>query len=89
MSESFAVLLVAAHFTAYPAFGDRDIAVPRVANRTAQVQATTDRGPIVEIVLRCGRGSAIVSYSKIERLFCGPRSKCSRSLPDVVTEACR
>ena len=62
---------------------------PRAAVGTAVVEAVVDRGPIQELIVRCPAGKAILSYSKVERLFCGRGAGCGRDLPTVVQRVCR
>ena len=88
MFSIVSVTLLAANFTAYPSFGDRGIATPRKAERNARIEATTDRGPIVELIVRCPTGTAIISYSKVERLYCGPTHVCNRQINRAVSDAC-
>ena len=82
------ILLVAAaatsNFITYPGF-----------NHPANIiEMTTDKGLILEIVLRCGRGangeisSGIMSYSKIERLYCSSRNNCYINAKKAVEETC-
>ena len=77
-----------ASYTAYPAFGDRSGVQPPAAVAQPRIEATTDRGPIVEMIVRCPKGTAIISYSKIERLYCSPKQSCNRSLGTIVARAC-
>jgi hypothetical protein len=88
MFSVFIAALLTANFTAYPGFGDRGIATPRKAEQSGRVEATIDRGPIVELIVRCQSGTAIISYSKVERLFCSPKHSCNRQIGRVMTEAC-
>ena len=88
MFSVFIVPLLTANFTAYPAFGDRGTATPRKVERNPQIEATTDRGPIVELIVRCQNGTAIISYSKIERLYCSPKAVCTKQLGRTVDQAC-
>jgi hypothetical protein len=88
MFSVIAVTFLAANFTAYPSFGDKGIATPRKAERNARVEATIDRGPIVELIVRCPSGTAIISYSKVEKLYCGPKHTCNRQITRVVNDAC-
>ncbi len=88
MYSVLALAFLTANFTAYPGFGDRGIATPRKAERDARVEATTDKGPIVELIIRCPQGTAIISYSKLERLYCGPKSTCNRQIGYVADHAC-
>ena len=66
---------------------------PGFVNRDAVVEMTTDKGLIVEIVLRCRRTSSgvvagIVTYSKVEGLFCSSRMRCTRSAAKAARETC-
>lgn len=88
MSGVVALTLVAANFSAYPGYGDKGIATPRGVERNARIEATVDRGPIAELIVRCPKGTAIISYSKVERLFCTPRHVCDRDLGRIVTKSC-
>jgi len=54
----------------------------------ARVEAITDRGPIVEMIIRCRQGSAIISYSKVERLYCDPRLRCDADKNLVIRRTC-
>lgn len=54
----------------------------------ARVEATTDRGPIIELIVRCPKGTAIISYSKMERLFCDPRLVCNADKEAVIRRTC-
>lgn len=75
-----AVLAVtAATFTIYPG----------VKAQNPAIEAMIDRGPIVELIVRCPSGTAIISYSKMERRYCGPDLVCDRSMATVVRRACR
>lgn len=49
---------------------------PGALSRTSPVEAAIDRGAVVEMIVRCGQRSGILRFSKIERLFCDPRSRC-------------
>lgn len=65
-------------FTDYPGF----------LNPDAVVEAHIDRGPIVELVVKCGAHTAIISYSKIERLYCTPQLACGPRLRGVIARTC-
>jgi hypothetical protein len=88
MSGVVAFTLVLANFTAYPSYGDQGIATPRGVERHPRIEASIDRGPIAELIVRCPKGTAIISYSKVERLFCTPRHVCDRDLDRVVAKSC-
>lgn len=55
---------------------------------TARVEAIVDRGPIQELIIKCGSGTAIISYSKVDRKFCTPLLKCDPSLRVVLARTC-
>lgn len=77
------LLAVTTGFTFYPAFGD-------FTDQTgdARLEAAIDKGLIYELVVNCGDGTAIVSYSKVERLFCTPVDGCGRNVREAFTRAC-
>lgn len=62
---------------------------PVFLNPEAIVEAKIDRGPIVELIVKCGGGTAIISYSKIERVFCTPQLACGPGLQRALQETCR
>ena len=74
----------AANFTLYPGFRDRD----------ALVEAATDEGLIVEVILRCERTSSgkiksgIMTYSKIENLYCSSKNRCFRDAERAFDDTC-
>jgi len=74
----------AANFSLYPGFTDRD----------ALVEMTTDKGLIMEVVLRCSRApsgkisSGIMTYSKIERLYCSSKNRCFKDAGDAFDDTC-
>lgn len=71
-------LMTAAIYSDYPAFIKRD----------AAVEAYTDRGPIVELIVRCPKGAGIMSYSKIDGLFCSSKHKCFTRLQPAIANTC-
>ncbi|MGE3915242.1 MAG: hypothetical protein AB7F78_06030 [Hyphomicrobiaceae bacterium] len=88
MYPAYAAILVASSLTLYPGAGDRPLTVPGIGDGP-RVEALIDKGPIVELVVACPRGTAILSYSKVEGLFCGPAKGCGKSLAPVARAACR
>lgn len=83
MVTSFIAVAVAASITTYPGF------IKPGKQPTARVEAIVHRGPISELIVRCPRGTAIISYSKVERLYCAPQGGCNPSLRKTVSRACR
>ncbi|MEO1398462.1 MAG: hypothetical protein AAFU56_06295 [Pseudomonadota bacterium] len=75
---------IAGNFTLYPGFTD-----PK-----AFVEMTTDKGLIVEIVLRCRRkangqiSAGIMTYSKVDRKFCSSRNRCYFKAERAADETC-
>jgi len=67
--------------TFYPAYSGQIV--------RAGVEAIVERGPIAELIINCRPGSAIISYSKIERVFCTPSQGCHGSLRAAVGAVCR
>lgn len=61
-----AALALAAIFTDYPAF----------LRRGEPIEAIIDRGPINELVVRCSKGTGILTYSKLEHLYCASTLAC-------------
>ncbi len=79
MTPTLIWLAVASTFTIYTPEGRP---LPRV-------EAITDRGPILEMIVHCRRGgTGIISYSKLERLYCGPRGRCSGDREAVIGRLC-
>lgn len=81
--SQFASLLVAATattslFSDYPAFVDTK----------SRIEAYVDKGPILELIINCPEGTGIVSYSKIERLYCSSKHDCFASLKSASKRTC-
>jgi hypothetical protein len=72
-------------YVEYPSLNAR----PKVNADRARVEAVTDLGPVQELIVKCPAGTAIVSYSKIDKMFCGARNQCSISLPIMVRKVCK
>lgn len=74
----------AGNFSLYPGFRDRD----------TLVEMTTDKGLIIEVVLRCGRKNngqvkaGIMTYSKVERLFCSSKNRCFKDAEKAFDDTC-
>lgn len=62
---------------------------PPVRTAPPRIEAVTDRGPLLEMIVRCPTGTAIITYSKIERVFCGAKGGCSADRHDVIGRVCR
>jgi hypothetical protein len=41
------------------------------------------------LIVRCERGgAAIITYSKLERLYCGSRGRCAADMAQVIRRSC-
>lgn len=89
MPDIAAVLLAASTFTSYPAFGDGPLRPQPLKPNHARVEVISDKGLIVEMIVACPKGVAIVTFSKVERLYCAPDGACGRDLGDAVQRSCR
>lgn len=61
---------------------------PGFVNPQAVVEAYTDKGPILELIVKCPGGTGIMSYSKIDRLYCSSKHNCYASLRTAVRDTC-
>ena len=81
----FVAMIVLAASTATGVFSE----YPGFLNSDSQVEAIVDRGPILELIVKCGDGTAILSFSKIEHLYCTPNgSGCFRALRSALESTC-
>ena len=71
-------LALTAIYSDYPAF----------LKRAGVIEAYTDRGPIVEMIIKCPVGTGIMSFSKIEGLYCSSKWKCTPKLQEAVANTC-
>ena len=69
---------LAAIYTEYPAFTKRGFVV----------EAWTDRGPIVEMIIRCPGGVGIISYSRLENVYCSSKNRCHAQQAQAIAETC-
>lgn len=72
-------LALTAIYSDYPAF----------LKKAGVIEAYTDRGPVVELIVRCPVGTGIMSYSKLEHLYCSSKFKCTAKLQAAVADTCR
>ena len=61
---------------------------PGFLKHTGVIEAYTDRGPIVEMIVRCKAGVGIISYSKIDEKYCSSKMTCSTSRAKAIAETC-
>lgn len=79
LTGAFATWALVSVFSDYPAF----------LKRGGVIEAYTDRGTIVEMIVRCPVGTGILAYSKVEQLYCSSKHKCSPALRAAVDDTCR
>lgn len=72
------LILLSAGFIHYPGWVDP----------SERVEAIIDRGPILELIVRCPVGTAIMTYSKVERLYCTPQLACDPRLDVAHADSC-
>ena len=70
---------ISGNFSVYPGF----------VTPGQTLEAIIDRGPIVELIVRCERGTGILSYSKLDRAFCVPDMTCYTTLDRAMAKLCR
>ncbi len=61
---------------------------PATANANYKVEFVRGMGPVVELAVSCEFTTFYVSYSVVDRSFCDPKLRCSRSLPMVTKRYC-
>lgn len=78
MSKLVLAVVLATNFTTY----NFD------AGPLPRIEAVTDRGPILELIVHCQSGTAIITYSKMEQLYCGPAGGCDSDRGAVIARSC-
>ncbi len=58
------------------------------ANPQTVVETYTDKGPLIELIVKCPGGAGIMSYWKIEHLYCSSKHNCFSSLKTAVQDTC-
>lgn len=61
---------------------------PGPAAGSPQIEAVTQRGPIYELIVNCGSGTAIVSYSPVDGMYCAPRGACGGDRAAIIDQSC-
>lgn len=72
------VAVLVAEFTFYPAFTER----------RAVVETIIDKGLVAELIVACPEGPGILTYSKVDKLYCGPDHTCGPDLNAAVRRLC-
>jgi hypothetical protein len=71
-------------FRYYPAFTDQSWRASR-----SGIEMATDKGLVVEFVVRCPKGVGVMTYSKLENVYCSSGHQCMASLDDAIRSTCR
>lgn len=66
-------------FTVYPDF----------VHPKARIEMVRDLGPVLELVVSCRQGSAIMSFSKVDKLYCTPKWVCFTDMDKAALRSCR
>ena len=53
-----------------------------------RIEAIIQRGLLAEMIVKCAEGTAIISYSQGDGLYCSPQFHCSRDRNAIMREAC-
>lgn len=61
---------------------------PGFVDTRATVEAYVDRGPILELIVKCPVGTGMLTYSKIEHRYCSSKLACFASLKSAIRETC-
>lgn len=89
MLELMSVALLTSNFITYPAFGDSLTGVRGPMPGRVRIEAAIDKGPIIELIVRCPVGTGILSYSKLERLYCSSKQTCDARIAVAISDTCR
>jgi hypothetical protein len=68
--------------------GPRPYIEYRGPNERTPVETLIDKGPIIEMIVNCHPQSGIITYSKIERLYCSPKRGCSPAFETAYARTC-
>lgn len=81
MLNALPAVVILTNFTAYPEFVEPG----------AVIEAWTDKGLIVEMIIKCPSGppSGILTFSKTERLYCLPDHTCLADGHTAIRRFCR
>lgn len=76
---SIAYGLLASTFTTYQVF----------VHPGAIVETLIDKGLTVEMIVKCPDGAGIITFSKVEKLYCTPDTSCHRGIRPAIRRLCR
>ena len=79
MLGAFFAVAATTSFTVYPAFLERH----------AVIEAVTDKGLVLELIVRCPDGTGIISFDKTLEVYCAADLTCSHSIRSAVRRTCR
>ncbi len=78
MLSAFVVSAVSATFSVYPGF----------VKPKSQVEMVRDLGLVLEVTVKCPLGTGILTFSKVEKVFCAPDLVCYRDLQAAIRKTC-
>ena len=82
------IAILAAVTGAQPVAPSKTIVVPDTAAATPFVEQAIDHGDTVELVVRCAKGTAAISFSKSSRQFCARDQRCTSTLAEAAAWSC-
>lgn len=77
--KALVILATVTGFNFYPGF---------LENSDNIVEAVIDKQLIDELIINCQGSTGIMSYDKIERVYCLPRGGCTADLDTAIDRLC-
>lgn len=62
---------------------------PGLVEPKFDIQAVTNKGPVLELIIACHPGEGIISYSKPDRAYCVPDATCFSALKPAMRHLCK
>jgi hypothetical protein len=61
---------------------------PPLSSPEPRIEAIMERGIISELIVKCVDGTAIISYSPADGMYCLSPTNCSTDRKDIVDQSC-
>ena len=61
---------------------------PPPSSPEPRIEAIIDRGIISELIVKCVDGTAIISYSPTDGMYCLTPSNCSSDRKEIIDQSC-
>jgi hypothetical protein len=61
---------------------------PPPSSPEPRIEAIIERGIISELIVKCVHGTAIISYSPTDGMYCLSPSNCSTDRMDIIDQSC-